>query len=112
MIANATLIQAIVPEKSVYFSFNGVSWYLSLTLFFALLTPVAIKIWKHLTIKLSVVLALMLFVIELLLVCFFGHLNFGHWVMYIFPLTRFFDFLIGGDISSCSIYKRKSIVQI
>lgn len=32
-LANVSLIQAFIPLKQIYFSFNAVSWYLSLTFF-------------------------------------------------------------------------------
>ena len=52
--ANATLVQSLIPVSSIYFSFNAVSWYLSLMCIFALLTPLAIKLWNCMSLKLIV----------------------------------------------------------
>ena len=40
---NITLTQSYIPVQSVYFSYNAVSWYLSITLIFYFLSPFIIK---------------------------------------------------------------------
>ena len=48
---NLSLTQTLFPNSGIYFSFNAVSWYLSLTLMFALLTPVSIKLYHRFSCK-------------------------------------------------------------
>lgn len=44
LIPNLFLLQSLIPIKSVYFSFNAVSWYLSATMILAILYPFIVKI--------------------------------------------------------------------
>lgn len=39
---NVFLVQTWIPKASVYFSYNGVSWYLSITLFFLICSSVVL----------------------------------------------------------------------
>lgn len=96
LLLNGILIQSWIPKPSIYFSFNSVSWYLCLVLLFAFLTPVAIKIWKALDVKRTVILSFVILILELLLCLIVQRKSYAHWVVYVFPVTRFFDFLIGG----------------
>lgn len=95
-LSNLTLTQAIIPLKSVYFSFNAVSWYLSLILVFALLTPVAVFVWNRLSLKMFVLALVLIVFFEFLLIVLCGRLGIVHWLVYISPVTRFLDFIIGG----------------
>ena len=44
LILNVFLVQAWIPSSGVYFSFNAVSWYLSLTMFFVIAGPFTLKL--------------------------------------------------------------------
>lgn len=43
LIVNALMLQSWIPIESVYFSFNAVSWYLSLVILFAVVSPFLVK---------------------------------------------------------------------
>lgn len=96
---NLSLLQALIPIGSFYFSFNSVSWYLSLTLMFALLTPLAIKIWHSLTCEKVIIALIILCLLEGLICVIFRRNQYLHWISYISPFTRFLDFVIGGGYS-------------
>lgn len=76
--------------------FNAVSWYLSLMLCFALLTPLAVKIWDYLSIKMTIILSLITVLFEFILIIFGTDLSFIHWLAYVFQAVRLLDFIIRG----------------
>lgn len=113
LIANFTLAQAIVPSRSVYFSFNAVAWYLSLMLFFTLMIPIAVRIWNRLSIRFIIVLSTLVLSEELLMVVVFEKYKFFHWLVYIFPFTRFFDFVLGGAYYKIALFiKKRELVKM
>lgn len=88
---NALLLQSWFPLSGVYFSGNAVSWFLSDLLFFYAIFPWLYPIVKRLSSR--VLLASMLVVYVLL-----ASLLPEEWVpaiLYIFPLTRLVDFVLG-----------------
>ena len=87
---NAALLQTWVPIKSVYFSFNAVSWYLANTMFFAVVFPPLCRfVVKHRWVSaLCVVVA---YIMIVLLV----PAEYRHYGFYINPLSRSIDFIIG-----------------
>ena len=101
LILNASLLHSYVPVSNVYFSFNGVSWYLSLTMFFALITPLMLKILHEIERrKFLIQSALILFVFQFLWcsLSMAAPEKFQHWIVYVSPFVRSIDFLIGGMI--------------
>lgn len=46
-LTNLSLLQSFIPFQKYFFSYNGVSWYLSVTMFFYLLSPLFAKINKN-----------------------------------------------------------------
>lgn len=93
---NITIMQSWIPMSAIYYSLNAVSWYLTLVVFFALITPMLMK-WLRKS-KISVV---GITVIALICLDFFiGYLSMSlpssHWIAYVCPVTRAFDFIIGG----------------
>lgn len=91
---NATLLQTWVPEESVYFSFNAVSWYLADTLFFAIVFPTLIKGILKVKVQTRNIVSIVLFAVYLVVVLLTPAVNY-HYVLYICPLIRLFDFYIG-----------------
>lgn len=112
LIANVTLTQSLIPTPAVYFSFNAVSWYLSLVCCFALLTPTAVKIWDHLSLKSTIALSVILNLIEFLIVIVGTGHSFIHWLAYIFPMARFLDFIIGGYLETWRIYQGERFIRL
>lgn len=88
--SNLFLIQSFVPIKAYFFSFNGVSWSISNELFFYILFPSLLLFFsKFKKISLSLLL------IPLAIIVTRQSENINHWVYYINPLFRVFDFFLG-----------------
>lgn len=95
-LSNLTLIQALFPFSGIYFSFNAVSWFLSIVMIFAVMSPVAFFIWERLHYEKVIYFILVVNVFEFVLCYFTNNLSFVRWIVYINPFVRFLDFLIGG----------------
>lgn len=97
---NAFLLQSFIPISSVYFSMNRLSWSLSDLMFFYILFPflVMFRTWK-----LILVSAFIIGYQLLILIYFSPHkthdlsskLAIADFLIYIFPLSRLLDFVIG-----------------
>lgn len=102
-IANGLLLQSWIPWRDGYFSFNAVSWYLSTAAFSYFLFPIVFKEVQSknkkrivrlvmFTLGLMVIVAIILGIGQQI----FGWTNaFLKWVVYICPLYRAGDFIIG-----------------
>ena len=95
---NITMTQSWIPTSAIYYSLNAVSWYLTLVVFFALITPMLMK-W----LRKSKISAVGITVIALICLDFFiGYLSMSlpssHWIAYVCPVTRAFDFIIGETV--------------
>lgn len=113
MLLNIVLMQDWIPQSEVYFSFNGVAWYLSLCLFLYFVFPFVLHFLKRIESSKNIVIII---IIVYLLQNTFGYLslflnipsiisdNFSKWFVYIFPFFRAGDFLIGCCL--VDIYKR------
>lgn len=94
LIPNFLLLQSLIPSPNFYFSFNAVSWYLSNTMLFGLFFPVIVKIVSKLNnAGRFLVLAIMLFVYSTLV--YLLPIEYWHAVLYISPLVRIMDFILG-----------------
>lgn len=93
-VLNASLLQSLVPLKEFYFSFNWVSWYLSDIMVMAVLFPYIYKWIKRMSYQANIIVLAML-------ICFYSLLvrslpvEWHHALLYINPVTRLLDFLIG-----------------
>ena len=97
IIINGFLLQSWIPSYGVYFSINPVSWYLSIMVFFVLITPIANRFLKKLSVFQGVLLLLLFEITEIVLTTFSSDLIVDkHWLVYIFPVVRSLDFLAGG----------------
>lgn len=102
---NLLCIQSFIPRGSFYFSFNSVSWYLSLVLLFLLLGDYLVYIINIVSKKIKItVILICLFLIEIMWAYYFQFFSLRHWLIYINPLVRCFDFCIG--ITIAYIYKQ------
>ena len=93
-LSNLSLVQSWVPDSRFYFSLNGVSWYLSDTLFFALIFPFLTKYIVDKSLgknALFVILVLAWYVTA----CILTPQEQRHAILYISPAIRFVDFLLG-----------------
>lgn len=103
-VANLSLIQAFFPSASFYFSFNGVAWYLSMVLFMAMVTPITVKILKRISIRTAVIILVAVAVIEHVLSFLFSSSEIMQWIVYVFPVVRYLDFLGGGAVYKLAVF--------
>ncbi len=96
--ANLLLVQAWIPLRSFYWSYNAPSWSISAEFFFYLAFPVLIHRWeKNWQIKMlasSAILAALIF--------FSKHAqlpNYDYAMLFISPISRIFEFIFGIFIS-------------
>ncbi len=69
VLLNVTLLQTWIPSSSVYFSLNGVAWYLSVCLFIYAVFPIIIRYVRKMDIKTSIILSSLLYFTSTTLVC-------------------------------------------
>lgn len=96
LLANVLLLQAWVPSSSFYFSYNAVSWYLSLTLFFVFASVVTAKMINRIPIKAIPIILGSLFSIEVCWCLLVRNMSIAHWLVYILPIIRYIDYFTGG----------------
>lgn len=94
LIPNALLLQSLIPIKSVYFSFNAVSWYLSATIILAFLYPFIVKGLNKLSDGGKIVILFAILSAYTTLVCLLP-IEQRHAILYINPFVRAVDFIIG-----------------
>lgn len=96
---NILLLQNWVPRSSVYFSYNGVSWYLSLQLALLVMAPGTLqwlgKLRRRSVVSLFVGILLLQWILALTVTNRMPA-QVSHWLVYVLPLTRWFDFVLGG----------------
>lgn len=91
---NAALMQSWIPLKSIYFSFNAVSWCLSDLLFFYMVFPPLSRFFNRSGNKKTAAMtgaALILYFVVLAAI----PENLSHPLLYISPVFRLLDFAIG-----------------
>lgn len=91
---NALLLQTWIPVKSVYFSFNAVSWYLADTMFFAIMFPLLCKWIIRASIKGRILIALYFLAVYAIIAILLPS-EMYHAVLYISPYMRLIDFVLG-----------------
>ena len=117
-VANGLLLQSWIPWRDGYFSFNAVSWYLSTSAFsyfiFLWVFPTIQSREKNRIARLAgITLAVMVFIAVILGI---GQRHFGwtraftKWVVYICPLYRAGEFIIGLVAGYVFVSNHKSLV--
>lgn len=96
---NLLLLQSYIPDMDIYFSLNATSWYLSTAFFFIILTPFAIKFINFTANKINVIFIII--VIQYWLFYCFADNKQAHWLLYVCPLIRMLDFVLGGVHVCC-----------
>lgn len=95
-LSNLFLFQSCIPLSDYYYSFNGVSWYLSLTFFLYIIFPyIRGKIKKHSPLLSSFFLYLCMIGYCLVISIIKAPSDLKKWFVYINPLFRSLDFAIG-----------------
>lgn len=104
IIIQTLLIQSWIPISKYYYALNGVAWYLSVCVFIYACFPHVLQFAKNKIRKENIKSYIIgLFLVQVLisaLAIAFGNLDWTapfstHWVVYICPITRIIDFLIG-----------------
>ena len=91
---NAALLHTWVPIQKWYFSFNSVSWYLSNTMFFAVVFPFFFKWISGASYKGRVTIAVKLAVVYVIVALLIPEER-HHAILYISPYMRLMDFVFG-----------------
>lgn len=91
---NAALIQSWIPLKSIYFSFNAVSWCLSDLLFFYMVFPPLSRFFNRAGNKKTAAMAGVAFLLYFIMLAAIPE-NLSHPLLYISPVFRLMDFAIG-----------------
>ena len=96
LVLNAALLQSWVPLKTVYFSFNAPSWFLSSMLFLVAVFPFLLKGIKA-VLKSRLWTAVLLAALIAVYLALFVTLkeDYRHFGLYINPLVRMIDFIFG-----------------
>lgn len=100
--ANFLLLQSWIPDSNSYYSGNGLSWFLSTTLFLYIVFPYLWKICSRLSIRRN----LFIFIILIAIRCSLDYTIHGDMrvdLLYISPAVRWMDFTVG--IITFIIYK-------
>ncbi len=108
--SNLLLVQSWIPIRSYYFGFNGVAWYLSVTLFLYFVFPWFLKkIKTGCSKKKAVVLIVAVFVVQILSAIGFERLlpEQTNWFTYIFPIYRAGDFFAGACLGYIFLSENK-----
>ena len=120
VVLNVCLVQAWIPRVGMYFSLNGVAWYLSVCTFLYFMFPVVLKIIKGFNRNRDAIVCIV-WVLIIQVTISFGveHIavpaiidNFPKWTTYIFPIYRLGDFVIGCCLGYIYVHRRKIKISI
>ena len=96
LVPQLLLVHAFIPDRSFYFSFNYVSWYLCLYAFFSVIALPLLRFLRtrrHKGTLVLILVGILLFDSAYLAVC--DPLPDKHWLTYICPLFRALDYAVG-----------------
>ena len=91
---NASLLQSWIPIKSIYFSGNAVSWYLSDTLALVAVFPFLLRWMLNGSKKSKVMVSISIILAYVVLWVFVPH-EYTHRFFYINPIFRLVDYMVG-----------------
>ena len=114
ILANVFLIKAFIPKENIYFSLNGVSWYLSVCIFLYVFFPFVQKKIKKISVIKAIRNIFILYGVQIAIVAiifiFNYFYNFNQEIItgltYISPFFRSIDFLAG--VNLCVLFKKRS----
>lgn len=94
------LIQSWIPIRNIYFSLNGVSWYLSSLLFAYFCFPYVWAMMSRWRTKRTCIAAIVAVAgVEIMTCCMLYFISASddivYYITYIFPMYRIFDFILG-----------------
>lgn len=117
LVLNVLLLQSWVPASDVYFSLNGVAWYLSACVFIYAMFPTLLRLIKKMNIKQLIIGVFAIYLLQIVLGFFSQYIeipgdffdNFPKWFTYVLPAFRLGDFLIGCFVGKLYFEKRFTI---
>ena len=89
------MVQAFIPFESFYFSFNKLSWYLSLFLLFCIVDRPLLKWMSQVSKKQLGFLIVAVLAFQFSWFAVFGASSYMHWFCYIDPFFRLSDYIFG-----------------
>lgn len=108
-LVNLLCLQSFIPIMDVYFSFNAPSWSISTELFFYSLFPFLIFIFRNISFLNQFFIGIASFILIFFLNIFLDK-EFHHYILYISPFIRIFDFILGIQLFSiCRLLAKKEI---
>lgn len=105
LVPQLLMIHAFIPIESFYFSFNKLSWYLSIFLLISIVDMPLLKWFEKRAVSQYKIIVIGCFLFEAAWYAAFGGLNNAHWICYINPCFRMVDYCIG--ISLGGLYKKR-----
>lgn len=116
LLTNIFLIQSWFPKEKIYYSLNGVAWYLSVCAFIYFIFPYILNyIEQKYTKKKAVLSTISIFSLQII-VGFISSIlplpwsirwDFPTWATYILPITRLGDFVIGCNMGYLYLTDKK-----
>lgn len=113
-ILNVLLMQSLVPNEAIYFSYNGVSWFLSTLFIIYIIFPFLLHKKNHKT-SIFMILILQLMISVLVdklqgsgITLYIWSGNLCKWATYISPFYRVGDFLLGCHIALLYMEKKSN----
>lgn len=98
LLSNIALLQTWFSDNSIYFGLNATSWFLSLTMFFVLASSMVLRFWNKVSKKYVFPILVILYVVQFVITMIFNGNLHAHWIIYIFPITRLIDYMIGSGL--------------
>lgn len=99
VVMNITLLKSWIPIRDIYCSLNVVSWYLTVAMFTYFVFPKLLKCLKKISVRKAIILAISIYICQCLIGLILKYLNFDYdityYIVYVFPITRLGDFIIG-----------------
>lgn len=114
LVANMLLIQSWFPNSEVFFSFNGLSWYLSSSLFVYACFPCFLMFLKRLSLRKAVLVGLAIYLVQWIAGFTANQLcpKNVFWIVYIFPVFRLGDFFIGCCLGKVLIRLKSKVFNL
>lgn len=99
IVMNVFLLQAWMPNRTIYYSLNGVAWYLSVcTFIYAMFPCILARLKRFDTVKQAMAILISVYFLQIgtaLLLMGYGSNSLLKWYTYICPIYRLGDFCIG-----------------
>lgn len=105
------LVQSFVSTK-VFYSFHAISWFLSDTVFFYFITPILFFLIKKISRKYFYLGIILLWFLQLALAYIFKDNPNKKWIIYINPLARTLDYIMGCLLAQIYMDKREKNVLL